>query len=514
MKYFYITTPLYYVNDKPHLGTLYTTVLADVLKGYHQMLGFECFMLTGTDEHGQKCSQSANKSNTPVQIHCDRMAEQFKQTWKLMNISYDLFFRTTSPAHKKTVQKCLQILYDNKLIYSADYEGWYSVSEEIFYAEKDLVDGKSPTGKEVTRIKEKNYFFKMSSYQKKLIKHIQENPNFIQPVSRRNEVLGFLKKPLDDLCISRPKTRLSWGVEIPFDTNYVTYVWVDALLNYVNGVGLYQKEKQEKDFQKWWNNAGALHLIGKDILITHAVYWPCLLMALKLPLPRKILAHGWLLNQSSEKMSKSQGDVMDPMDLLKTYDVDSLRYFLVREVPIGKDAPVSHDLIRQRINEDLANNLGNLLRRSTKIIHQHFESRVPEKTILADDPLTKKIKTMEKEIVKEVEKHILNLQPAFALGKIVQLMDESNKYLEQKEPWKLVKTDKETAGAVLSNILETVYLCAFLLKPVMPVKMEQILKNLNSSEEWTKLSDDFHKKEKVKAGEKIQELPPLFPRVQ
>ncbi len=513
MKYFYITTPIYYVNDKPHLGTLYTTVLADVLKSYHQMLGFKCFMLTGTDEHGQKCSQSADKNNIPVQIHCNKMAEQFKQTWKLMNISYDLFSRTTLPEHKQVVQKCLQKLYESKLIYTADYEGWYSVSEEIFYAEKDLIDGKSPTGKEVTRIKEKNYFFKMSAYQKRLIQYIQQNPDFIQPISRRNEVLGFLKQPLDDLCISRPKTRLSWGVEIPFDTNYVTYVWVDALLNYTSSVGLYQ-EKQKQDFQKWWQDAGALHLIGKDILITHSVYWPCLLMALNLPLPRKILAHGWLLNQSSEKMSKSQGDVMDPVDLLKTYDADSVRYFLVREIPIGKDAPVSYDLIRRRINEDLANNLGNLLRRSTKIIHQHFDSYVPNRTALANDPLTKKIKNMEKETVKAVEKHILDLQPALALEKIVQLMDESNRYLEQKEPWKLIKTDKETAGAVLSNILETIYLCAFLLKPVMPVKMEKILKSLNCSEEWSSLTEGFYKQEKVKVGEKIQELPPLFPRIQ
>ena len=513
MKYFYITTPIYYVNDKPHLGTLYTTVLADVLKNYHQMLDFKCFMLTGTDEHGQKCSQSADKNNIPIQIHCDKMTEQFKQTWKLMNISYDLFSRTTAPAHKQVVQKCLQKLYDKKLIYVADYEGWYSVSEEIFYAKKDLVDGKSPTGKEVTRIKEKNYFFKMSAYQEKLIQYIQQNPDFIQPISRRNEVLGFLKQPLDDLCISRPKTRLSWGVEIPFDTNYVTYVWVDALLNYTSGVGLYQ-EKQKKDFQKWWQEAGALHLIGKDILITHSIYWPCLLMALDLSLPRKILAHGWLLNQSSEKMSKSHGDVMDPVDLLKTYDADSLRYFLVREAPIGKDAPVSYDLIRRRINEDLANNLGNLLRRSTKMIYQHFDSYVPNRTALANDPLTKKIKNMEKETVKAVEKHILDLQPALALEKIVQLLDESNRYLEQKEPWKLIKTDKETAGAVLSNILETIYLCAFLLKPVMPIKMEKILNSLNCSEEWSSLTEDFHTQEKVKVGEKIQELPPLFPRIQ
>ena len=512
MKHFYITTPIYYVNDKPHLGTLYTTVLADVLKSYHQILGFECFMLTGTDEHGQKCSQSASKNNIPVQTHCDKMAEQFKQTWKLMNISYNLFFRTTCLEHKQTVQKCLQKLYDDKLIYAADYEGWYSVSEEIFYAQKDLVDGKSPTGKEVTRIKEKNYFFKMSAYQEKLIKYIQEHPDFIQPASRCNEVLGFLKQPLNDLCISRPKTRLSWGIEMPFDTNYVTYVWVDALLNYASGIGFCQKGK-EKNFQKWWEEAGALHLIGKDILITHAVYWPCLLMALNLSLPKKILAHGWLLNQSSEKMSKSQGDVMDPVELLKTYDADSLRYFLVREVPLGKDAPVSHDLIRQRINEDLANNLGNLLRRSTKMIHQHFESQVPEKTALADDSLTKKIKTMEKEVIEEVKKHILALKPAFALEKIVQLLDESNRYLEQKEPWKLIKTDKKTAGAVLSNILETIYLCAFLLKPIMPIKMEQILKSLNGAEEQPNLLDDFHKKEYIKTDKKIQELSPLFPRI-
>ena len=339
MKRFYITTPLYYVNDKPHLGTVYSTVIADILKRYHQLFKYETFLLTGTDEHGQKCLQSAQKQNIPIQDYCNKMAQQFENTWKLLNISHNRFLRTTAGFHKQAVQRSLSDLYRRGLIYSADYEGWYCVSDESFYTAKDLRGGLSPTGKEVSKIQEKNYFFKMSAYQARLREHIIKNPNFIQPSAKRNEVLGFLKNPLEDLCISRPKSRVSWGVELPFDQEFVTYVWVDALLNYLTGIGWTGPNSagaSKSDWEKWWNEAGAVHIIGKDILITHAVYWPCLLMALGCRLPKTIFAHGWLLNSSQEKMSKSKGDVMDPKALLKFLDSDSLRYFLAGGVVAWK----------------------------------------------------------------------------------------------------------------------------------------------------------------------------------
>jgi len=507
MNRFYITTPLYYINDKPHLGTTYSTVLADVLKRYHQLLGYDSFLMTGTDEHGQKCSKAAKKNNMPVQDYCDKMAKNFQKTWQALHISYDHFFRTTSLWHKKAVQKSLQQLYDNNKIYESFYEGWYCASEEIFYTSKDLVHGLSPTGKEVTKIKEKNYFFKMSAYQKPLIEHITKNPAFIQPPHRRNEIISFLKNDLSDLCISRPKSRLSWGVEIPFDPNYVTYVWVDALLNYATGVGYCQPEKKS-DFKKWWLDTGPLHLIGKDILLTHCVYWPCLLMALEIPLPKTILAHGWLLNQEGEKMSKSAGDVMDPLNLLNIYDADALRYFLIKDVPIGKDSPVSHGFITQRINEDLANNLGNLISRTTKMIHKHFNSQVPENS---DPKKTTDLKTLGLKTIKEVKLNIIALKPHIALEHIIELLNKTNQFLEIKAPWKTIKDNKTKTSDTLRESLEVIYLVAVLLKPVLPKKMDQVLKSLSCPDEWP--LEHFQNGTFPKAGEKIQTLPPLFPRI-
>ena len=499
MKHFYITTPLYYVNDKPHLGTAYTTILADVLKRYHQLIGYESFLMTGTDEHGQKCAESAKQNNRAVQEHCDKMAEKFKATWQSLNIAYNWFFRTTAPFHKQAVQTYLQQLHEQNYIYESTYEGWYCVSEETFYTEKDLIKGKAPSGKEVHKIKEKNYFFKMSAFQQPLLEHIQKNPDFIQPPHKRNEILGFLKKDLEDLCISRPKSRVDWGVELPFDSHYVTYVWVDALMNYVTGL----KEEQKK----WWHQAGATHLIGKDILITHAIYWPSLLMALGLRLPKTILAHGWLLNKEKEKMSKSAGDVMDPVDLLKTYDPDSLRFFLIRNLPIEKDNPISHPLIVRQINEDLANNLGNLISRTSKMIHQNLESRIPGPKNQPLNPLRQK----GQKVMAQTQKNIVALNPHQVLENIIDLLNDTNRFLEQKAPWKSIKTNKETAKETLRSALEIIYLSAVLLQPVMPQKMALLLKSLNCPNEWPE--KHFVTGHYPKEGTKIQELCSLFPRL-
>lgn len=505
---FYLTTPLYYVNDKPHLGTAYATIMSDVLARYHRFFDEDVYFLTGTDEHGQKCQQAAEKAGLTPQQHCDQMVVNFERAWKDFNISYDVFYRTTAPTHKLAVQKSLQQLFDKGDIYSATYEGWYSVSEEIFYTEKDLVDGKSPTGREVTRVQEKNYFFKMSKYQQALIDHIEKNPTFIMPEAKKNEVLGFLRQPLGDLCISRPKARMSWGIEIPFDKDYVTYVWFDALLNYAVAVGFQQPDKQ-KDFEHWWNQAGAVHIIGKDILTTHAVYWSTMLLALDTKLPKTIFAHGWILNKSSEKMSKSFGDVVNPMDMKDKVGVDALRYYLTREIHFGNDAPFTVDLLLNRINTELANNLGNLWSRSSQLVEKFFEGRMPsiEPEDVENEPLAKHAVAVAEKLRADINK----FQPSHALEHVVLLLNEANKYLEEKAPWKLAKTSLEEAGVVLRLVLEVVRISSILLEPTMPTKMLELQKRMALPEQANK----WHAAQTLiglTTGSQIQKGEPLFPR--
>lgn len=507
-KIFYITTPLYYVNDKPHLGTAYSTVMADVLNRYHKLFGHQTLFLTGTDEHGQKCQEAAAKRGMAPQAHCDDMVKNFKNAWADLDIEYDIFFRTTDGFHKKAVQDCLQELYDKGDIYANDYEGWYSVSEEIFYTEKDLVDGKSPSGREVVRISEKNYFFKMSKYQQRLIEHIEKNPLFIQPDSRRNEVLGFLRQPLGDLCISRPKSRLSWGIEIPFDKDYVTYVWFDALLNYATGVGFKQPARQA-DFQKWWQDTGAIHLLGKDIITTHSVYWTTMLMALGINLPKQVYAHGWILNRDMEKMSKSKGDVVNPLDIRNLVGPDGLRYFYVRDIHLGNDAPFSKELVVNRVNNDLANNMGNLLSRTSNLIGKYFDGKIPSCDF--KDPLTVELKTKALALADQVQADVEKMNPSHALEKIVQVLNEANRYLEIKAPWKLAKDDLATTAEVLTASLETLRICAILLYPVIPKKIGELLARLSCKD----VSLEACKKwSQLKVGTPIEKGEPLFPRIE
>ncbi len=508
MARFYLTTPIYYVNDKPHLGTAYCTIMADVITRYHRLFGDETLFLTGTDEHGQKVQEAAAKRGLDPQVHCDELAERFKVAWDELNIQYDIFFRTTDDFHKKAVQKCLQDLFDRDEIYSAEYEGWYSVSEEIFYTEKDLVNGKSPTGNEVTKVLEKNYFFKMSKYQQPLIDHINKNPEFIQPESRKNEVLGFLRQPLNDLCISRPKTRLKWGIEMPFDKDYVTYVWFDALLNYATGVGLHQSGK-EKDFSKWWEDTAPVHLLGKDIITTHAVYWPTMLMALGLRLPRTIFATGWILNRDMEKMSKSKGEVVNPLDMKNFVGVDSLRYFLVRDVHLGNDAPFSPDLLIGRVNNDLANNLGNLSSRTLNLVEKYFEGKIP--AAQTEDALAQELRATALNVGAHVKLAIEKMEPSQALEVIVEMLNHANKYLEERAPWKLAKTDLPATSTVLYTSLEILRLASVLLHPVMPTKMTELQRRLGSPKsDW----DSVNKWGLIAVGQKVEKGDPLFPRLE
>ena len=502
---FYITTPIYYVNDEPHIGHAYTTILADVLSRYHRLFGDDVYFLTGTDEHGQKLQDAAKKAGLPTQEFCDKIAERFKNIWKDLNISNNDFIRTTQERHKVIVQKILQAIYDKGEIYTADYEGWYCVSDERFWTEKDVVNGNCPDcGRPVSKITEKNYFFKMSKYQDWLIKYIQDHPGFIQPDFRRNEVLGFLKQPLSDLCISRPKSRLSWGIELPFDKDYVCYVWFDALINYISAIGYLQ---DDDNFNKWWP---AIHLIGKDILTTHAVYWPCMLQAIGIAQPETIFAHGWWL-YGDTKMSKSLGNVIKPLDLAKKYGVDPFRYFLIRDMTLGQDSNYSEESFILRYNSDLANDLGNLLSRVTKMISSYAEGAIPQAG--NSDESGEALRKQAEELLGSTKEKVINYKLNVAVDEILELVRATNRYVESNRPWDLAKSDPQgRLNSILYNSAETLRLVSILLSPVMPERCNNIKVQLGIDE-----NDPAAKELKwgsLKSGTKIQPGEGLFPRLQ
>ncbi len=505
MNRIYFTTPIYYVNDTPHIGHAYTTVVTDILSRYFKLIGYESYFLTGTDEHGQKVQNKAKELDRDPQEYVNEMVIRFQEVWKELNIDYDQFIRTTDAFHVKGVQSALQALFDKGEIYATEYEGLYCVSEEIFYTSKDVTDGKCPQGHAVQSISEKNYFFKMSKYQTQLIAYIEAHPDFIRPDFRRNEVLGFLKKPLEDLCISRPKTRLSWGIELPFDSEYVTYVWFDALLNYATAVG-YSNGTRQDEFKKRWPHA--CHIIGKDILNTHAVYWPCMLMALGLPLPQMIFAHGWWLTASNEKMSKSKGPVVKPLDMKNIVGTDPLRYFLARDIYLGNDAQFSQDLVITRVNSELANNLGNLLSRSSNLIEKFYGGEVPN--VKESSPDTVQLAKVASSCAQKVKQEVLKFSPNTAIGHVVDLLTEANRYLEVRAPWKSAKTNLTEAAESLYAAMECLRIAAILLHPVMPTKMTELLSRLG----WHKtpaFEDALHWG-LLEAGAKVVKGDPLFPR--
>lgn len=508
-KPFYVTTPIYYVNDQPHIGHSYTTVVADVLARYHRMFGDEVLFLTGVDEHGQKVQQAAEKHGMAAQAYCDQVSQRFRDIWKELNISHDIFFRTSDAFHVKAVQAALQELQDKGEIYSQDYEGLYSVSEEIFYTEKDLVNGKTPQGNEVVPLKEKSYFFKMSKYQQKLIDHIKANPGFIQPESRRNEILGFLDKPLHDLCISRPKARLSWGIELPFDKDYVCYVWFDALLNYATGVG-YQQPEQKQKFEKWWQQNPPVHLMGKDIITTHSVYWPCMLMALGIRLPKTVFGHGWWLTPEGDKMSKSKGKVVRPLEMKDVVGVDPLRYFLTRDIFLGNDASFSPELVVSRVNTELANNLGNLLSRATNLVDKNFEGKAPAMPATLA-PESAAVLAKIDGLADRVRASIEALDPQSATTHVLDLLNDANKYIGDRAPWKQVKTDMPAAAETLAVCLEVLRVAGILWSPIMPVKCAELLKVIGWEKEPS--LEDARKSRACIEGARVLKPEPLFPRV-
>lgn len=494
-KKFYVTTPIYYVNDVPHIGHAYTTILADVLSRFHRALGKDVFFLTGLDEHGQKVQQAAEKRGMSPQDHCDDLAPRFTQLWDKLSISHDDFVRTTQERHTRIVRQILQKVYDAGDIYIDEYEGLYSVSEERFITEKEAESGEF---RDVKTIKEKNYFFRMSRYQQQLIDYIEAHPSFIQPEHRRNEILGFLRQPLNDLCISRPKERLNWGVTLPFDEDYVTYVWFDALINYISIPGYGSDEAR---FQHWWP---ATHLIGKDILTTHAVYWTTMLFSLGLPMPETIFAHGWWLMGES-KMSKSAGNVVNPLDLIDEYGVDAVRYYLMSEMALGSDANFTIESFIKRFNSDLANDFGNLLNRVNGLIGKYFEGYIPEKGKSGDaeHDLIDYGQKLPQSVCHDIE----HLKVDQAVDRILNIVRMTNKYMENQAPWKLAKTDLAAAGRVLYHVAEALRLAAALLKPVMPQKASAVLEALNAHDTGLTWGE-------LKSGHQLNHSEALFPRIE
>ena len=503
---FYVTTPIYYVNDRPHIGHAYTTVLADVLARFHRSVGDRTFFLTGTDEHGQKVQNAAEKNGVPPLQHCDETVIRFQELWKRLGITNDYFIRTTQDAHKKVVSEIMQDLYDRGEIYKADYTGWYCVGCERFFTEKDLVDGKCPDcGRDVSAITESNYFFRMSKYQQWLIEYIQEHKDFIMPPFRANETLGFLKKPLGDLCISRPKSRLSWGIELPFDRDYVCYVWFDALINYISGVGY---RSDDEKFASWW--PASCHLIGKDILTTHSVYWPTMLKAMGLPMPKTIFAHGWWLTGNS-KMSKSLGNVVNPMDMIDRAGVDAFRYFLLAEMSPGNDANFSEDAFIARYNSDLANDLGNLLSRVSKLTVRATGGTIPAPGELDDDDA--ELSAAVASAVSTMEESLISYKLDQGINAAMNAVRAGNRYLEKCAPWTLAKQgNTERLHTVLHNAANALCQVAVLLSPVMPEKMSELLNTLGVKPGTVNGIAELKNFAGV-AGLTMQEAQPLFPRI-
>jgi methionyl-tRNA synthetase len=496
MSKFFVTTPIYYVNDAPHIGHAYTTILADVLSRYHRAIGDEVLFLTGLDEHGQKVMQAAQQRGLSPQAHCDDLGPRFLNLWKTLNIQYDDFIRTTQDRHKRIVQLVLQKVNDNGDIYTDEYEGWYSVAEERFITDAEYTSG---LFRDVKKLKEKNYFFRMSKYQQKLIDYIQEHPDFIRPQHRKNEMLGFLRQPLGDLCISRPKSRMDWGIEIPFDKDYVTYVWFDALVNYISAPG-YGSDEQK--FKKWW--PADVHLIGKDILTTHCVYWTTMLFSLGLELPKTIFAHGWWLIGET-KMSKSLGNVVNPLDLVESYGVDAVRFYLMREMVLGLDANFTPDSFIKCYNSDLANDFGNLLNRVSGLIQKNHGGRIPEPGVLRGPE--EDIKAQANALPARVKDLINEYKVQEAVTSTLDFVHALNKYMETQAPWKLAKTDMKAASCVLYTAAEGLRIATIMLAPVMPEKTANVLYILGVGKTppvWGQL----------KPGTLLKVHPPLFPRIE
>lgn len=506
---FYITTPIYYPNDKLHIGHSYTTVAADALARFNRMKGLDVMFITGTDEHGQKIENTARKNGKTPKEYVDEIVASILELWKLMDISYDDFMRTTDERHIRVVQKIFTKLYEKGDIYKDKYEGLYCTPCESFWTEHQLVEGKCPDcGRDVQPVEEEAYFFRLSKYQDDLLKLMEENEEFIEPKSRRNEMINnFLKPGLEDLCVSR--TSFKWGIPVPFDKDHVIYVWIDALSTYISVLG-YMTENDEK-YKKFW--PADVHLVGKEIVRFHTIIWPAILMALGEPLPKKVFGHGWLVLEGG-KMSKSKGNVVDPVVLIERYGLDPIRYFLLREVPFGSDGVFSNEALINRINSDLANDLGNLLSRTVTMIEKYFKGVLPSP--VAPAPIDDDLKELAIDTRRKVEESMDALEISNALVAIWELIGRANKYIDETTPWILAKdpSQQDRLGTVLYNLAETLRIISVLISPFMTKTPTKIREQLGLAEvdkftSWKSL-DSFGK---VEAGTKVKKGDIIFPRL-
>ena len=501
---YYLTTAIAYTSGKPHIGNVYEIVLADAIARYKRQVGYDVRFQTGTDEHGQKVEEKATKAGVSPKAFVDEVSKEIKNQFDVMNVSYDKFMRTTDPYHEKQVQKIFKKLYDKGDIYKGHYDGLYCQECEAFYTKSQITeDGKCPVcGGELKEMQEEAYFFKMSKYSDRLIKYIEDHPHFIQPESRKNEMINnFLKPGLQDLCVSR--TSFKWGIPVDFDPKHVVYVWIDALTNYITGLGYDVDGNNDPLFDKYW--PADLHLIGKDIVRFHTIYWPIMLMALGVPLPKQIFGHPWLLTGDS-KMSKSKGNVIYADDLVSLFGTDAVRYIMLHEMPFAQDGHITYDLMIERINSDLANNLGNLVNRTLSMENKYFNGVVANPNEVED--VDADLKSVAMNTVKLVDESMDTLHVADAIDHILDLFSRCNKYIDETEPWKLAK-DPEKIGrlaTVLYNLLESVRIGAILLKPYLPETAEKILQSLNTE----KTSEDGLTFGLLENGSKITDKPEIL----
>ncbi|HLR60233.1 MAG TPA: methionine--tRNA ligase [Pseudogracilibacillus sp.] len=506
---FYITTPIYYPNGKLHIGHAYSTIAGDAMARYKRLRGYDVMYLTGTDEHGQKIQEAAEKAGLTPQKYVDEMIAQIKELWKKLKITNDDFIRTTENRHKVIVQQIFEKLLEKGDIYLDEYEGWYCKSCESFFTEFQLEDGKCPDcGREVEKVKEESYFFKMSAYADRLVEYYEANPEFIQPESRKNEMINnFIKPGLEDLAVSR--TTFDWGIKVPSNPEHVVYVWIDALTNYITALG-YGTENPSK-YEKYW--PADVHIMSKEIVRFHTIYWPIMLMALDLPLPKKVFAHGWILMKDG-KMSKSKGNVIYPGELVDRYGLDALRYYLLREVPFGADGVFTPEAFVERTNFDLANDFGNLLNRTVAMIDRYFDGEISayvSHETTEDDSLEKTMK----EVIREVEEAMDNMEFSVALSSIWRLISRTNKYIDETAPWVLAKDEaqKERLGNVMAHLAESLRISGILLKPFLTESPDQVFTQLGIVNQDITKWEDLYELGLIKAGTKVVKGEPMFPRL-